>query len=142
MYYIPKLILSLIFISAALLKLQNIPAFTAGIHSFQLFPLATESFLAHTLPILELLCVIALYLKTYARPSALLLTLLSISFSVLYAISIYRKIDPNCGCFGSFLLVTPTQGLFRALAISTLGGLCYWIEPSPFRALVPSQSND
>jgi uncharacterized membrane protein YphA (DoxX/SURF4 family) len=133
MIHIPRILLSLIFISAALLKLANLEGFAAGIHSFQFFPLQTEWFLAHALPTLELICAVALMTKPYSRPSALLLTLLASAFSALYAISISRNIDPNCGCFGSFLLVTPTQGLFRALSLTALSLITYWTTAQPLK---------
>lgn len=133
MYFIGCFLTSALFFAASILKLKDIESFSQGVASFDLFPPQFISLITHAVPFLELLCAVLILFPYLRRPALLNLTLLSISFIIIYAITIQQGIQPDCGCFGPYFKVTPKQGLARSIAftILTLGTYIASYKPKP-----------
>ncbi|HEY2955069.1 MAG TPA: MauE/DoxX family redox-associated membrane protein [Candidatus Eisenbacteria bacterium] len=91
----------LVMLAAALAKIGDTSAFASQIHHFRLIPPAADNLLAMTLPWVELLIGLALVTGVRARSGAWLSAGLMGVFTVAVALAVARKLDIECGCFGT-----------------------------------------
>jgi uncharacterized membrane protein YphA (DoxX/SURF4 family) len=87
---------------AGVLKLRAPVAFATEIANYQLFP-AVAPYLAATLPVVELVVGLTLLVAPVAwrRASALAALALFAAFTVAVASAYFRRINIDCGCFGT-----------------------------------------
>jgi uncharacterized membrane protein YphA (DoxX/SURF4 family) len=88
-----------IFIVASLDKIANPDAFAASILNYKIVGSTLAIIIATVLPSLELLCGLSLILGIYPHTSALLITLMLFSFTLLVLSALFRGLDISCGCF-------------------------------------------
>jgi len=96
-----RLVLGLVFISAAIPKIADPPGFAKAIWAYELFPAWSLNPLALVLPWLELLCGLALCLGFWIRAAALWTGALLLSFCLALGINLARHHPVDCGCFGA-----------------------------------------
>jgi uncharacterized membrane protein YphA (DoxX/SURF4 family) len=88
-----------LFIVASLDKIANPDTFAASILNYKIVGSSFALIIATILPSLELLCGLNLILGIYPRTSALLITLMLFSFTLLVLSALFRGLDISCGCF-------------------------------------------
>ena len=96
---IGRLIVSATFILASLPKIQDLAAFAISVESYRVVTGNLAVWIALALPWLELVAGFGLLIPHIRRGSALVITLLLITFIVLHASAWARGLDINCGCF-------------------------------------------
>ena len=96
---IGRLIVAAAFILAALPKIQDPAAFTTSVEGYRVVTGDLAVWVALALPWLELVAGFGLLIPQVRRGSALVITLLLITFIVLHASAWARGLDINCGCF-------------------------------------------
>lgn len=106
-----RLILGLVFVIAALPKIEDPPGFAKTIWAYQLFPIWSLHPLALVLPWLELFCGLALCLGVWTRAAATWVTMLLLSFGMALSINLARHHPVDCGCFGSTAHLTEAERL-------------------------------
>jgi uncharacterized membrane protein YphA (DoxX/SURF4 family) len=99
--YILRAILGILFIWAALAKIGDLAGFASQVHNFRLMPRQIENLFAMTLPWVELLAGVALVLNQVPRAANLVLGSLLVVFLVAIVSALLRKLDIECGCFGT-----------------------------------------
>jgi len=96
-----RIILGLVFISAAVPKIIDPPGFAKAIWAYQFFPSWSLNPLALSLPWLELFCGLALCLGTWLRAVTLWVAALLLSFILALSINLAKHHPVDCGCFGA-----------------------------------------
>jgi uncharacterized membrane protein YphA (DoxX/SURF4 family) len=96
-----RIAVGLVMLAAALGKIGDPGAFSSQIHHFHLTPIGAENLIAAVLPWIELVAGLALVLGPYARSAAWLSAALMIVFTVAVGSAVARKLDIECGCFGT-----------------------------------------
>jgi putative oxidoreductase len=94
-----QLILGGIFIYASIPKLIQPSDFARVIYNYKILPESLIPSLAIILPIIELLFGILLVLNFVPRISAVVLSLLLVTFIIAIFITIVKGISIDCGCF-------------------------------------------
>ena len=90
-----------VYIFAAVPKLIDPWAFARAIHNFHILPAGAIPSLALWLPPLEALAALAVLTGILYRGGLVWLTGLSLAFAAGIVSAIARKLDIDCGCFGS-----------------------------------------
>ena len=98
---IGRLIVSATFILAALPKIQDPAAFATSVEGYRVVTGNLTVWIASALPWLELVAGFGLLIPQIRRGSALVITLLLMTFIVLHASAWMRGLDINCGCFNA-----------------------------------------
>ena len=98
---IGRLIVSAVFILAALPKIQDPASFTTSVEGYRVVTGDFAAWIALALPWLELVAGFGLLIPQIRRGSALVIALLLIAFIVLHASAWARGLDVNCGCFSA-----------------------------------------
>jgi uncharacterized membrane protein YphA (DoxX/SURF4 family) len=80
---------------------MNVTAFAAQVEAFKLLPPWGVQFVAHTLPITEILLGLLLLIGWKLRIWATLLTLIMLGFFVVVTRAFLLHMDINCGCFAT-----------------------------------------
>jgi uncharacterized membrane protein YphA (DoxX/SURF4 family) len=96
-----RVLLGAIFIYAAADKIIDPADFAQAIANYQILPPLWVNPTALLLPWLELVCGLGLMSGVLKRGSALVITLLLITFTAALGYSAYRGLDIHCGCFAS-----------------------------------------
>jgi uncharacterized membrane protein YphA (DoxX/SURF4 family) len=94
-----RIFLGGLFIVASLDKIVNPDIFAASILNYKIVESTLAVIIATILPSLELLCGLSLLLGIYPRASAILITLMLFSFTLLVLSALFRGLDISCGCF-------------------------------------------
>ena len=94
-----RLALGVVFILAALPKLQDPAGFARSISHYHLVPEGTERMLALTLPPLELLVGLGLIFGVLDAGAALLGFAMLVVFTAAIGVAVARGLDISCGCF-------------------------------------------
>jgi putative oxidoreductase len=95
-----RIVLGLVFITAAVAKIEDPPGFAKAIWAYALFPAWSLNPLALVLPWLELFCGLALCLGFWLRAASLWTGALLLSFCLAITINLARHHPVDCGCFG------------------------------------------
>ena len=106
-----RIVLGLVFISAALPKLADPPAFAKAIWAYELFPPWSLNPMALGLPWLELCCGLALCLGFWLRAATTWVAALLLAFSLALAINLGRHHPVDCGCFGATAQMSEAERL-------------------------------
>ena len=124
---IARILLSLVFLVAGVLKLRDPLAFADGIAAFHIFPAWAINPLAMGIPIFEILTGIGILGRRTRRAGAMAACGLSVCFVILFASALARGLDVTCACFGKWeILQASTQvGFVRAVALLGLSGWVY-----------------
>ena len=125
---IPRILVSLVFLVAGLLKVRDPLAFADGIAGFHAFPVWAINPLAMCVPWFEILTGTGILVGRTRSAGALAACGLSVCFVVLYASALARGLDVQCACFGKWdLLQASTRvGLVRALVLLGFSAWVYW----------------
>ncbi len=94
-----RLLLGVVFIYASGHKILDPAHFAKIIYGYYLFPENGINLIAIILPLLELLCGMALVLGIYPRSAALLINIMLLAFIVAISINLIRGHEFDCGCF-------------------------------------------
>jgi len=97
-----RLLVGGVFLWAGILKIIDPLDFIQSIENYHVFPRSLTFFIGLTLPWLEVFCGGLLIAGIWKRESSLILSGLLFSFIVLTFLTIFRGINIDCGCFGSF----------------------------------------
>lgn len=97
--FIFRWVLGAIFIYASINKIEYPSAFSEAISNYRLFPDVLINLLAIWLPWLELMTGLFLITGLWIKGNALILSILSLIFSIITGIAIFRGLDISCGCF-------------------------------------------
>src|SRR5947209_15767467 len=100
LWRIVALIVGGIFIYAGVIKAMDPVAFANDIDNYKILPWPLAVRLAFYLPWLEMLCGLALVLRSYHRGGLFILTGLTFIFIAASVIAKVRGLDITCGCFG------------------------------------------
>jgi putative oxidoreductase len=93
--------IGLVFLAAALGKIGDPATFAKQIHYFRLLPGGFENTIAIMLPWIELIAALSLLLRAHPRSGGLVTAGLMGLFVVVVAIALARRLDIECGCFGT-----------------------------------------
>lgn len=96
-----RLVVGGIFIYASADKLMNPAAFAEVIHHYRIVPFPLLHLCAHLLPVVELVCGLALVLGIRQRGAALLAGGLTLIFMAAITSALIRNLDISCGCFNT-----------------------------------------
>jgi uncharacterized membrane protein YphA (DoxX/SURF4 family) len=91
--------LGVLFVAAALPKLQDPAAFAKAVGNYHLLPETAERVLALALPVLELIVGACLILGVLDAGASLLVLGLMIVFTAAVGSAVARGLDISCGCF-------------------------------------------
>ena len=127
---IPRILVSLVFLTAGLLKLRDPLAFADGIAAFQIFSNWVINPLAMGIPYFEILTGIGLLSGRSRQAATLAACGLSVCFVVLFASALARGLDVTCACFGKWdiLQASTRVGFVRALVLLAACLWIYWRE--------------
>lgn len=122
-----RLQLSALFLWAGLAKLISPQVFVDGVRSFHVFPDVMIHLIVMSVPVLELLTAILLLIPRGWRIGALLVGLLSLSFTALFAWAAFRGVNVECSCFGTTSLNANSTlvGLVRGVLLLAVSGFLY-----------------
>ena len=96
-----RLVTGLVLLVAALSKIGEPSVFARQIAHYDVIPIGLENVIAITLPWIELVTGLALVLGVRARSGAWLATGLMVAFTLAVAQAVARRLDIECGCFGT-----------------------------------------
>ncbi len=110
-WMLARIFLAAVFIFAGFLKLSGpVENFRGMIASYGVVPYAWIGVIAHTMPWLEFIFGITLFVGYLPRIASAVLGVLSFSFICLIAFAQVRGTLPaNCGCFGDGFHMSPYQ---------------------------------
>ena len=94
-----QLALGVIFIAAALPKIQDPPSFAHMIYNYRILPGALVNISALAMPWLELLAGLALVLGIWTRTARNIIAAMLVLFIVAIAFNLMRDNAIDCGCF-------------------------------------------
>ena len=99
---VARLAVGALLVIAGALKLRAPVAFATEIANYQLFP-AVAPYLGAVLPVVELVVGLALVVapRVWRRAAALAALALFATFTVAVASAYFRRINIDCGCFGT-----------------------------------------
>jgi len=100
LWRIVALIVGGIFIYAGVIKAMDPVAFANDIDNYKILPWPLAVRLAFYLPWLEMLCGLALLLRSFYRGGLFILTGLVSIFIIASVVAKARGLDITCGCFG------------------------------------------
>jgi putative oxidoreductase len=121
---------------AGTLKLRAPVAFATEIANYQLFP-AVAPYLASALPVVELVVALALVFAPVAwrRAAALAALGLFVTFTVAVASAYFRRINIDCGCFGTGGGPITALTLLRNLGLMAAVASILALDAGPARSL-------
>jgi uncharacterized membrane protein YphA (DoxX/SURF4 family) len=98
--YIARVVVGFVLIMASIPKVAEPIAFAKSIQAYQIVPTFLVNISAISIPWLELVIGIFLIFGLLLRGSSLLSAALFAAFSILIAVSLFRGLSIDCGCFG------------------------------------------
>ncbi|RCK73968.1 MAG: putative methylamine utilization protein MauE [Ignavibacteriae bacterium] len=101
LFYIFRYFIGIVFIIAAIPKIEDPAAFAKSIEGYQFLPTFLINITALLIPWIELLVGISIIIGFFLRGTSLLAIILFSSFSILIGISLLRGLSIDCGCFGN-----------------------------------------
>jgi hypothetical protein len=119
-----RIALAGVYLFAAIPKILDPWAFARAIHNFRILPLEVIPSLALWLPPLEALAALGVLTGVLYRGGLVWLTGLSAAFAAGIISAIVRKLDIDCGCFGTLARSSPNlPHLLLNLAAAAAGVL-------------------
>lgn len=132
-----RLMLSAVFLMAALPKLQEPARFAMDIAAYQVTGAYWSNWVAIVLPWAELTCSLGLLAPWTRRASGLLLGTLLLAFIGLHLSAWSRGLDIACGCFGKEAADYTTSYPWLLIRNSLLLASCSWVIVKDFRNKAP-----
>ena len=93
--------IGLVFLFSALAKIGDAAGFARQIHHYRMIPFGLENLVAITLPWIELVLALAILTRLMPRAGAGVGLGLMGVFVVMVAAAVARRLDIECGCFGT-----------------------------------------
>lgn len=100
--WVGRVVVSGVFIVAALGKLSDLPRFAKEIRDYQIAPIELSNAMAIIVPWLELVVVASLLSGLWRREGRVLLALMLVAFTAAKVSAETRGLEIACGCFGGF----------------------------------------
>jgi putative oxidoreductase len=126
-----RLVLGGLFLWAAANKVGDMARFAEEVADYQLLPAPVVPWAAALMPGIEVLAGLLLVAGVWARPAALVLSVLLVVFIGALSQSLLRGIDLRCGCFGGSDVAT-WGTVWRDAALLALGVAVLWLGPGRF----------
>ena len=124
-------IFGIVFIYSGCLKVQAPSQFLVSIRSFHLLPDPFAAWLALSLPWLEIFAGLAVLTGWLRRGGLLLLNVSLVIFALALISAWARKLDIECGCFGTSHGATNIGvALLRDALLLLAGGWLWWMDRS------------
>ena len=98
---VARLLLTGVFVLAALPKIKDPVAFAASVNAFQVVSPGLANWIALVLPWLELVIGIGILLPPIKSSSGILIAVLLVAFIGLHISAWVRGLEIDCGCFGA-----------------------------------------
>lgn len=130
LYHLARLALALVFIYAGAVKMQDVVTFAGHVAAYQILPYAMNYLVAATLPYVEFLAGLLLFLNARVRPALLVVGSMNLVFMVALFSVLVRGLDIDCGCFdpGGGQDVTAGVALLRDIGLMILVVLAWWLR--------------
>lgn len=123
-----QIAIGLVLLVAGLSKIGDVATFARQIHHYRMVPFGLENLLAMTLPWIEVVAALAILLRVQARAGAAVGVGLMGLFVVAVAAAVARRLDIECGCFGTadatrvgLSKLLQNVGLLAVAAVGALG---------------------
>jgi putative oxidoreductase len=130
LYHLARLALALVFIYAGAVKMQNPVAFAGQVAAYRILPYAMNYLVAVTLPYIEFLAGVLLFLNLRVRPALVVIGAMTACFMAALVSALARGLEIDCGCFdpagGSD--VTAGVALMRDGGLVALMALIWWLR--------------
>lgn len=94
-----RLVLGLVFVVSSWTKIRYPRIFAESLLAYHVLPETLVTFVAVTLPWLELLAGLAMLFGYRHRGSAIVLSGLSLLFAIVLSSAVWKGLDIGCGCF-------------------------------------------
>jgi len=117
LHWLCRLFLTGVFIYSGYIKVKSYLQFTVTLNGYQLIPEQFIPFIATYIPWVEILLGVAILIGWKIRYFAAGATALLLFFSLLLAITYFRGIEANCGCFSFDDPITPLTILRDGLIV-------------------------
>lgn len=98
--FVSRLVIGFVFIYAGVEKISDPAGFSQSIANYKLLPIWMINFLAIILPWIELISGILLVFGISVRENSAIISALLSIFIIAVAISLFRGLSIDCGCFG------------------------------------------
>jgi len=108
-----RLLLGVMFITAAILKLLSIDYFEIYIYSFKIFSFAMTTVVSRLIIASEILLGLGLIFKVFYKKIWWLSMLMMIGFSLFLIYVIIFRNDENCHCFGELVQLNPSESIYK-----------------------------
>jgi putative oxidoreductase len=95
-----RIILGFIFVYAGAEKISNPEAFAISISNYRLLPIESLNIFAITLPWIELVAGILILFGIAVKENSTIIFSMLMVFTIAIAISLFRGLSIDCGCFG------------------------------------------
>ena len=105
-----RILVSGIFLSAGVLKLQNADATLVAVYQYHLLSWPMAGIVATFLPFVEIAAALGLWIPRLQLGASLLVLALNVLFITALGTALARNLDVTCGCFGTTDLRT-TSGI-------------------------------
>jgi uncharacterized membrane protein YphA (DoxX/SURF4 family) len=96
-----RFILGAVFIYAGVQKIFSPADFSQSIQNYMILPPLLINLVAILLPWLEIYCGVFLIAGIFSCASAILISVMNLTFTIALCSALIRGLDINCGCFGS-----------------------------------------
>jgi len=123
-------VMAAVFITAGVMKLFDPSAFTEDIFRYRMLPEFSSTLLAASLPWLEIMIGIAVFIRPIQLSAAFLMCGLMGIFNLAVAIALVRGLDITCGCFGKAFQEYAGSGiafLLRDMFLWSISGVLFWL---------------
>lgn len=124
--YIARVVVGFVLIMASIPKVAEPIAFAKSIQAYQIVPTFLVNISAISIPWLELVIGIFLIFGLLLRGSSLLSAALFAAFSILIAVSLFRGLSIDCGCFGLDSAPLSWRRFFEDIGLLILSLLVYY----------------
>ena len=133
---VARLVLTGVFVLAALPKIKDPVAFSASINAFRVVGPELSNWIALVLPWFELILGMGILLPQIRLSSDILISTLLLVFIGLHVSAWARGLEISCGCFGTESLEKPTNYLWLITRNTLLLGACLIVILEDFKRKV------
>lgn len=130
LYHLARLCLSMVFVYAGAVKIQDVVAFAGHVAAYQILPYAVNYLVAATLPYVEFLAGILLLMNLRVRPALIVIGGMTLVFMTALVSVLLRGLDIDCGCFdpAGGQEVSAGMALLRDVGLMTLVALTWLLR--------------
>ena len=134
-----RVVLAIVFLSAAIPKLWHLEDFAIVVHNYRLLPASLVGVAAVALPGIEVSAAIGLLTRRLRRAAAWVIALLSSTFAVAVSSAVIRGLNIECGCFSVFAERRVGYGLLAQDMVLLLLA-CYCTAALAWQEALPTES--